>query len=358
MDDPAELFEAISHPERIKILKILKDEPCSFASLKRKLGISSSGNLDYHLKKLGQLVAAREDGKYIVTDVGKEALLSIEAIESWTETKKRKITIPANIPKEVLFLGTLEVCATLLTSWFLAQAYVLSSWGFLPPLAIFLTGLFAAFGLFTQQYWSWKVILVKSALIFSMSLFLLNYSWQPDKIAVSDPLAICYLAFVSVEIVIAILVLRHPLQDFLGIVIDHKVSFLAFPASFLCILSGILVITLEMTQKVPKIDNLAIIQCNFANFMGDVTVLAALTVIIGGVLILLKSYVLGALMSILCGLYPRPPQGSHAYDFVISAGVSGGVNGLFAGVIAVVAGSLPIIGGIIALFIVMRKIGF
>ncbi len=43
MVDPAELFEAISHPERIKILKILEKKPASFASLKRQLGIESSG---------------------------------------------------------------------------------------------------------------------------------------------------------------------------------------------------------------------------------------------------------------------------------------------------------------------------
>jgi hypothetical protein len=55
---------------------------------------------------------------------------------------------------------------------------------------------------------------------------------------------------------------------------------------------------------------------DFATFMGDVTILTALTIIVGGVLILLKSYILGALLSILCGLYPSPPQGFHAYDFI------------------------------------------
>jgi hypothetical protein len=38
--------------------------PASFASLKRQLGIDSSGNLDFHLKKLGELVAVRPDGLY------------------------------------------------------------------------------------------------------------------------------------------------------------------------------------------------------------------------------------------------------------------------------------------------------
>jgi DNA-binding HxlR family transcriptional regulator len=113
MEDPAELFEAISHPERIRILKTLKKQPSSFASLKRQLGIHSSGNLDYHLKKLGQLLTVREDGLYGLTDAGNEALLSIEAIEMWTEMEKRKIRMP-KMPKEAFFLGLLELCTTAL----------------------------------------------------------------------------------------------------------------------------------------------------------------------------------------------------------------------------------------------------
>lgn len=93
MEDSAELFEAISHPERIKILKILEKKPTSFASLKRQLGIKSSGNLDFHLKKLGKLVTVREDGLYGLTDAGKEALLSIDEVDSWMETRRRKVKI-------------------------------------------------------------------------------------------------------------------------------------------------------------------------------------------------------------------------------------------------------------------------
>jgi DNA-binding transcriptional ArsR family regulator len=91
MEDSAELFEAISHPERIKILKILEKKPTSFASLKRELGIESSGNLDFHLKKLGKLVTVLEDGLYGLTEAGKEALLSIDEVDSWMETKRRKL---------------------------------------------------------------------------------------------------------------------------------------------------------------------------------------------------------------------------------------------------------------------------
>ena len=81
MDDSAELFEAIAHPTRIKILKILEKEPSTFASLKRQLDLDSSGNLDHHLKKLGSLITMQSDGFYGLTEAGKKALASVGAVE-------------------------------------------------------------------------------------------------------------------------------------------------------------------------------------------------------------------------------------------------------------------------------------
>ena len=48
----AELFESISHPTRIRILKTLAKGDQGFSKLKSKLGFSSSGNLTHHLNKL------------------------------------------------------------------------------------------------------------------------------------------------------------------------------------------------------------------------------------------------------------------------------------------------------------------
>lgn len=119
MVDSAELFDAIAHPVRIKILKILEKQPTSFASLKRQLGIESSGNLDYHLKKLGELLAVRENGLYGLTNAGKEALLSIGAVETWAEMERRKVKMFRKMPREALALGLLEICSsTTLVFWF------------------------------------------------------------------------------------------------------------------------------------------------------------------------------------------------------------------------------------------------
>ena len=75
----AELFEAISHPTRIQILKTLEKAPRGFSELKHELGISSSGNLNHHLNKLSTLVGTDAHGKYVATDQGREALYMIKA---------------------------------------------------------------------------------------------------------------------------------------------------------------------------------------------------------------------------------------------------------------------------------------
>ncbi len=78
-----EVFEAISHPLRIKLLKLLAAKPRSFSELKRELGVESSGKLDFHLKKMDELVALDEGGKYTLTKEGYAALQAIEAIKKY-----------------------------------------------------------------------------------------------------------------------------------------------------------------------------------------------------------------------------------------------------------------------------------
>lgn len=70
----AELFEALGHPVRIRILQTLEREPMGFADLKKAVGIESSGHLSFHLGKLGGLLKVGQDGRYLLTDEGREAL--------------------------------------------------------------------------------------------------------------------------------------------------------------------------------------------------------------------------------------------------------------------------------------------
>jgi len=73
-----EMFEAVSHPIRIDIVKILAEKPLGFADLKRELRISSSGLLDFHLKKLDDLIVTNKEGCYSLTEKGFAALTTVE----------------------------------------------------------------------------------------------------------------------------------------------------------------------------------------------------------------------------------------------------------------------------------------
>ena len=70
----AELFEALGHPVRVKILQALDYKPMGFADLKKTVGIDSSGHLQFHLGKLSGLISTTSEGDYVLTDDGKEAI--------------------------------------------------------------------------------------------------------------------------------------------------------------------------------------------------------------------------------------------------------------------------------------------
>ncbi len=78
----AEVFDALSHPTRITILKALGEGALGFADLKKKTGIESSGHLQHHLSKLGPLVKTDEYGKYCLSDQGRDALLTVQTVEN------------------------------------------------------------------------------------------------------------------------------------------------------------------------------------------------------------------------------------------------------------------------------------
>jgi len=96
----ASLFEAIAHEARIKTLFLLKNEPLGFSVLKKKLGLTSSGNLQHHINKLGSLIELNADGQYTLTDNGREAILAIQAIRGMQD--RLKINMRA-----MIFFGTL-----------------------------------------------------------------------------------------------------------------------------------------------------------------------------------------------------------------------------------------------------------
>ncbi|MGY5875677.1 MAG: winged helix-turn-helix domain-containing protein [Candidatus Thorarchaeota archaeon] len=100
------LFEAISHPTRIKILFSLEGHAVGFAELKRKLEISSSGNLQHHIIKLATLVCINGDGDYILTDQGRDALVTIRAVRNSQNNQKSQNQGPTDT-KTTTFVASL-----------------------------------------------------------------------------------------------------------------------------------------------------------------------------------------------------------------------------------------------------------
>ena len=106
-----ELFEAVSHPIRIDIVQILAEQPLGFADLKRELKISSSGLLDFHLKKLDDLVTINKEGRYSLTEKGFAALTTIEGAAGYyrlRSAQKRSFFL-ALIVSVFINIGTLWV---------------------------------------------------------------------------------------------------------------------------------------------------------------------------------------------------------------------------------------------------------
>jgi hypothetical protein len=83
----AEVFDALSHPARIMLLKALSEGASGFAELKKKLGIESSGHLQHHISKLGSLIKTDNHGKYVLSDQGKDALHSVKTVETAARAK-------------------------------------------------------------------------------------------------------------------------------------------------------------------------------------------------------------------------------------------------------------------------------
>jgi len=70
----SKLFETLGHAVRMRILQCLGEEQLNFSELKRRVGIESSGHIQFHLEKLNGLIKVTPEGKYALTDEGKEAL--------------------------------------------------------------------------------------------------------------------------------------------------------------------------------------------------------------------------------------------------------------------------------------------
>jgi DNA-binding transcriptional ArsR family regulator len=123
----AEVFDALSHPTRIMLLKALSDEPLGFADLKKKLGIESSGHLQHHISKLGGLVKTDEYGKYTLSDQGKDALHSVDTVESVAGVKASENEQLRVSRKQTILRSTVMILAVLVALSLVVTAFQYSN---------------------------------------------------------------------------------------------------------------------------------------------------------------------------------------------------------------------------------------
>jgi DNA-binding transcriptional ArsR family regulator len=98
----AELFEALGHPVRMRILEALDGEGLGFSELKRRVGLESSGHLSFHLAKLGDLLKVNEEGVYVLTGDGREALRMARTMRAGPDHEWKGLSRPPNIERIVI----------------------------------------------------------------------------------------------------------------------------------------------------------------------------------------------------------------------------------------------------------------
>jgi DNA-binding transcriptional ArsR family regulator len=124
-----EVFDAISHPMRVEILKELARGPRGFADLKRKLKISSSGLLDFHLKKMSTIVTTNADGSYILNDRGYAAVQAVDVVSKYGwQRRSYFINVGMYIVMNAYLFLTIQHWAVLIvfgiwTAWIVFYSY-------------------------------------------------------------------------------------------------------------------------------------------------------------------------------------------------------------------------------------------
>ena len=103
-DTYSSIFQALKHPIRRRILRMLNDNPMTYTEVLNELGIDN-GLLNYHLENLQELLAKGEDEKYRLSEFGKAGLSVIEKVEIPKESHtKLNLFKPDNLPTLLIIL--------------------------------------------------------------------------------------------------------------------------------------------------------------------------------------------------------------------------------------------------------------
>ena len=79
-DTYSTIFNALKHPIRRRILRIIRDGPSTYAEIQTQLNIDN-GLLNYHLENMRSLLLKEENGDYNLSDFGHGATVLLERVE-------------------------------------------------------------------------------------------------------------------------------------------------------------------------------------------------------------------------------------------------------------------------------------
>ncbi len=314
MDDSAELFDAIAHPMRIKILKILEKEPATFASLKRQLNLESSGNLDHHLKKLGQLVTT-QNGSYTLTEAGKQALTSVAAVEAWKESERLRLRAFAKKPLEVTVLTVLTLVATVMATLIVGQVVSSDALNvpFLPTIYLIAAavGVLAFLGLLIGKGWGWTLALVQAVLVMTYVTVPLYFDlYAPNVLSIAsteNPSPFVWIASGCLAIMglsALLMATRKPVREFFGMQNATPLRKRALAGGALAVFCGLLELYAGslcfFSQMTNAVDGVAR-TFGLSNYF-----VAGIPIALGGLAILLRKYTLGGVLVLVFSLFPLP----------------------------------------------------
>ncbi|MHA1904336.1 MAG: winged helix-turn-helix domain-containing protein [Candidatus Thorarchaeota archaeon] len=121
------LFEAISHPTRIKMLFAVEKGPLGFSDLKRRVGVSSSGNLQHHIGKLTTLLHTNSSGDYALSDQGREAIVAIRSVRNIQNRHRNDAKIVTFVTTIAFYISQLNLPFILGTVEQFTPLFVLTS---------------------------------------------------------------------------------------------------------------------------------------------------------------------------------------------------------------------------------------
>lgn len=125
LQDEYELFKALSHPIRAKIIELIYENgELSYTEILTALKIDT-GQLNFHLRNIRELYARTEDGNYVLNEAGKLGYYVIRGVKK--HTNREEVAVEPQAPVEKRVIAALIDYVTFIGSPFLFILF-LSLW--------------------------------------------------------------------------------------------------------------------------------------------------------------------------------------------------------------------------------------